>query len=259
MKKLIIISIFSFIVFSCQNTEKEYNLSDIVINEEIYYKKFSDEIINGKIFSYSIPDSVKVYHGNIRNGKKQGKWVFFREDNGQIDFIQNYKDGLLHGPYISYFKGNKEFEDNYVNGVEHGKSFQYYESGEIFSECFINQGKLDGECIGYYKSGKILNRENYKDDNPDGEYIEYFENGNVNIKINFKFDTYLLVIGKVISYYENGKIYCEEDHKDGKLTEVYGKCFEYDENGDILKEHITLNTGRMEPLDGEVIKTIEYK
>ena len=65
MRKYLIISLLFLSVGFCQ---KEYDINQIVERDGVYIKKFSDEIVNGKI--YQMFDDMKVSLGMIKDGQK---------------------------------------------------------------------------------------------------------------------------------------------------------------------------------------------
>ena len=53
----------------------------------LWTEKFSDEPITGKVYNPK-----KVHMGNIRNGKKEGKWVDYYISTGKIRSEETYID-----------------------------------------------------------------------------------------------------------------------------------------------------------------------
>ena len=68
MKNHIIISL---LILSVGLSQKEYNINHIVEQNNVYIKKFSDEIVNGKVFKMF--GEMKVPLGKMKDGKKEGK------------------------------------------------------------------------------------------------------------------------------------------------------------------------------------------
>ena len=60
-------------------SQKEYDINHIVLQNGVYIKKFSDEIVNGKVFQMG--GDMKVPLGKMKDGKKEGKWMVWY-DNG---------------------------------------------------------------------------------------------------------------------------------------------------------------------------------
>jgi antitoxin component YwqK of YwqJK toxin-antitoxin module len=97
MKKLTPILILSLLFLSCGDSQKEYNNNDLVkMDNGLYTKKFSDEPITGKVYGFFGDKYHKksVDLGNLRDGKKEGKWVLYY-DTGKKHFEKYYKDNKL--------------------------------------------------------------------------------------------------------------------------------------------------------------------
>ena len=135
MKKILVIILF----LSAGYSQKEYNIKHIVEQSGVYKKKFSDEIVNGKVFL--MYGDMKVSLGKMKNGKKDGKWKYWRE-NGLKWEEGIYKDGKEDGLWTTW----------YVNGQkEREATFKY---GKIISsKCWDEDGN-ECECGKYgCKSG----------------------------------------------------------------------------------------------------------
>ena len=81
--------------------------------------KFSDEPISGKVYGYygEEKNPKKVYIGNIRNGKKEGKWVDYYHSSGKKNYEGNYKDGKQDGLWTYWYdNGQKKFERTNKDG-----------------------------------------------------------------------------------------------------------------------------------------------
>ena len=65
MRKYLIISLLFLSVGFCQ---QEYDINQIIERNDVYVKKFSDEIVNGKVFQMF--GDIKVDLGYIKNGGK---------------------------------------------------------------------------------------------------------------------------------------------------------------------------------------------
>lgn len=64
-------------------------------------------------------------------------------ENGQLDYVGHFKDGVEHGEWIYYWpNGNKKSEEFYHKGSEHGLMYDYNESGEPIIEYKYMRGIL---------------------------------------------------------------------------------------------------------------------
>jgi len=115
MKRILIIPLLFLSVVFCQ---KEYNITHITEQNGVYTKKFSDEIVNGRVFQ--MYGDMKVSLGKMKNGKKDGKWTLWH-DNGQKKYEGTYKYGEKDGKWTwwyenSQFRTQKSNEWNYKDG-----------------------------------------------------------------------------------------------------------------------------------------------
>lgn len=83
---------------------------------------------------------------NFKNGKKHGKNEIIYSD-GYLRYFTHYKDGVKHGLYEHFTRGEKDIEGTYKNGKKHGV---WIESGK--KETFKN-GKKDGESTYIVNTG----------------------------------------------------------------------------------------------------------
>lgn len=153
MKKLyptLIISLL-FLFIGCSTFEKEYDEDAIVYREHIYYRKYSDEIVNGRV--YKMMGSVKVHLGKMKNGKRKGLWTDWNE-NGVKSFEGKFIDGELDG-VASFFDevGFNYKTINYKNGLKNGLSSFFDEVGSdsktISKTINYKDGLKNGESITY--------------------------------------------------------------------------------------------------------------
>ena len=135
-------------------------------------------------FSRYNPSTQKDF--NVKNGKLDGSYKeyksygFANTERIGLDFECNYKDGVLHGVYRSYFEnGNVKWQLNY------------------------EEGWLIGESLLYNDKGILLSRYDYTGDGI-FDFIEYYENGNIRMKKESHNTDYLFTF-----YYENGTKACE--------------------------------------------------
>ena len=98
MRKYLIISLLLFL--SVGFSQKEYNINHILKRDGVYIKKFSDEIVNGKVFQMFGDNKVPL--GMVTNGKINGKWTSWYK-NGQKDREVHYKDGKEDGLHTSWY------------------------------------------------------------------------------------------------------------------------------------------------------------
>ena len=88
MRRLLPLILFLSVAYP----HKQYNIEGIIERDSSYYKKFSDEIVNGNV--YQMFDDMKILLGKIKKGKKNGKWngraKFSRADSAETMQISFY-------------------------------------------------------------------------------------------------------------------------------------------------------------------------
>lgn len=83
--------------------------------------------------------------------------------NTSLKATMRYKDGLLDGERILYYKnGLIKSSESYVGGKKNGITYSYYNNGQIMLKTVYLDGKKNGELLFYDKSGKLKNRVTYK-------------------------------------------------------------------------------------------------
>jgi antitoxin component YwqK of YwqJK toxin-antitoxin module len=173
MKNHIIISL---LFLSVGLSQKEYDINHIVLQNGVYIKKFSDEIVNGKVFQMG--GDMKVPLGKMKDGKKEGKWMVWYK-NGQKEEEGTYKDGKRDGLYTEWYEnGQKKKEGTSKDGERDGLWTWWYEDGQKRSEGPYKDGKPDGLHVQWYENGKKRGEGTFKD----GKIIsqkEWNEDGSV--------------------------------------------------------------------------------
>lgn len=101
--------------------------------------------------------------GAYLNEKKDSTWKYFAPDK-RLVFQENYKNGIKHGDYITYYKSGAVYEViPYVNGEIEGDMRQYYPNGQIKTEWTLLNGKQNGKIRSYFSDGTVRVEGNYKD------------------------------------------------------------------------------------------------
>jgi antitoxin component YwqK of YwqJK toxin-antitoxin module len=167
MKKLTPILILSILFLSFGFSQQEYNSNDLIrMDNGLWTEKFSDEPITGKVYGYYGEDNnlKKVYVGNIRNGKREGKWVHYYHSTGKKIYEQNFKDGKPNGLQTRWYEnGKKKSEGTYKDGKTNGLSTSWYENGQKETEVSYRDGKEDGLWTNWYENGQKSIEGTFKD------------------------------------------------------------------------------------------------
>jgi len=214
MKNHIIISL---LFLSVGLSQKEYDINHIVLQNGVYIKKFSDEIVNGKVFQMG--GDMKVPLGKMKDGKKEGKWMVWY-DNGTKQEEQNYKDGKKNGLTTKWTENGRRRETQYLNDEVYGLETIYTGVGGVLTEIdWIDSLNFIGSR--FYEDGTIMSKGEFVNNKPyDGQFIG-----------RDKFDGNRLDLRKTRRTYEKGKLI---------KIEWYGKLDT--ESRDIVRVDDCINT-----------------
>jgi uncharacterized protein (TIGR02145 family) len=229
MKKFIAILAFaavSTILVGC-GEEKIVQLDDELQQRDgVYVVPKNQKPYSGK-FVTSYGNNVIKEAGALKNGKRDGEIKTYRED-GSVDEIQTFVDGVLNGKWEKYYKnGQIEYAGNYKNKEKDEKWERYNENGKLALVEHYKDGKQDGKWEFYSQNGQLMRVEHYKDGNKDGKWEFYSQNGQLTQVEHYKDGN---KDGKWENYYENGQLMQVEHYKDGNKD---GKWENYYENGQL--------------------------
>jgi len=115
----------------------EVDFKELVLRDDDYYKKFSNEPFTGKVTGQE--------QGKLKNGKREGSWDRYY-DNGQLEYKGNYKNGKRDGSWVSYY-GNVQikYKGDYKNGFLEGYRVHYKRDGtinKILTGTYQNEKKI---------------------------------------------------------------------------------------------------------------------
>jgi len=89
---------------------------------------------------------------------------------GVLQFKYTYKDGLQHGPYVTYYgNGNKQKEGTYNYGKQHGEYKEYYESGPLKYWYIWDNEKKVGDWKSFYDDGGKWTFRQFENDKLNGK------------------------------------------------------------------------------------------
>ena len=184
MKNYLIISL---LILSVGFPQQEYNSNDLIeMDNGLFTVKFSDEPITGKVYGYFGENNKKVYMGNLRSGKQDGKWVSYYHSTGKKVFEYNFKDGERDGLRTEwYWNGQKYREETYKNGIQIGKHESWLDDGTKEWEYYYNDdGTRDSTKLTtrWYESGQkryegYIKTLNDTTSDWNGLYTTWYENG----------------------------------------------------------------------------------
>ncbi len=255
MKKYLFIVLLVGVCFG-QKFQNAYDLKDIVEQDATFYKKFSDEKVNGKVFRMF--ETKKIFLGQMVDGKKDGEWVEWY-DSGLKKSKFKFSKGIRDGKQIGWYENGKKRAEVNIKMGKVGNNTFWWQNGNLQSEVktvdkittfktWNEDGSLTSQTQRYsvndsinYKHGNWIG---YHDDmtvSKKGSFqkgigvIDYFSNKGIKIKTEnfYKPDSFTST-----ELYKNGKIKSVQDFKgfDNYDAIPIGVSFFYDEDGIIIEE-----------------------
>lgn len=110
---------------------------------------------NDKVYTkLYYPDHSLAAEGLYKNQQKDSTWKYYAEKQNMLKSIENYKDGVLHGKNIIYYKNGQMVELKiWKNGEKDGIWKTYYPDGSLRTETKYTEGELNGFFNAYWQNG----------------------------------------------------------------------------------------------------------
>lgn len=167
-----------------QNNNNENN---IINNQYIEQNYQFDSLVNHLIdrISMNIPmhkiiDCINGrYEGDWKNGRAEGKGVYYYNDGGKYE--GEFKNDKKEGQGIYYYKNGDKYQGSWKNDQMEGKGVYYY-SNERYEGDWKNN-RCEGKGVYYFSNGDSQIG-SYKNGKPIGIHARLCSNGEV-IKINY--------------------------------------------------------------------------
>lgn len=121
-------------------------------------------------------DMVSMNDANVKYGTRYGQqyfakgseepytgWLCARYDNGELEAIQQFKDGVGNGIWINYNPdGSKESQGTFVNNKTIGPAMLFYEDGSVKAEGkYIHLKIKVGWWTFYDRQGNVVSRRRF--------------------------------------------------------------------------------------------------
>ena len=129
-------------------------------------------------------DGKVIQQGDYYKGVRSGTWTEYYP-NGVIKTISGYRDGKLHGTYLSIDnRGGLIEKVDFVEGKKSGVYYKY-ERGKIVHEMTYMDDVIHGPFKRYYSNGNVQEESNYANGVLDGQALWYDQQGNVTIEYTY--------------------------------------------------------------------------
>jgi len=128
---------------------------------------------NATLVAKKTKAGIMLEQGIIRNGKKDGPWTIFH-DNESIKSVTSYVNGNLNGAHLEFNnRGQLEKRVEYLNNQFHGL-YGEYKYGRPLKEISYESGTQNGPFRVWNDSGKISQMGSNKDGKIHGT-LKYFD------------------------------------------------------------------------------------
>jgi antitoxin component YwqK of YwqJK toxin-antitoxin module len=145
------------------------------------------------ISTYYTPDGVPILekmfdHDDIVSyriaapNNAWGEWIPFKGNeklqlkyaNGTVAYIEEYEDGLRHGPRKTYYPNGKLCESySYVKGNHEGPYELYFASGKLLEKGIYKMDEVEGKVETFNEDGTLYKTEEYKMGTRNGKAVLY--------------------------------------------------------------------------------------
>ena len=216
MKKLYLLLSVLFLIGCTEKNPINIDLLRSSKDHSIYYSKETNEPYSGPVFYLDENDNIFL-QGSLKNGEKNGKWIYWNRYGNKIEGIVSekvsstftgvmfdffnfnnemfvsyfsYEKGIKEGPHIHYleddwlkengfYKSSVREEGSYKKGIKEGPFIWDVESGEF--EGAREEGTFkNGVREGpfvYYLSSGSRSEGTLKNGVKEGAYVYYFISG----------------------------------------------------------------------------------
>ena len=119
---------------------------------------------------------VSMNDANVKYGTRYGQqyfangskdpytgWLCARYDNGQLEAVQQFKDGVGNGIWINFNPdGSKDSQGTYVNNETIGPAKLFYEDGSVKAEGnFVHRKRKVGWWTFYDRKGNVVSKRRF--------------------------------------------------------------------------------------------------
>lgn len=122
-----------YVMYDSSKVEKRmYNYDNGELFRLETFKYVGDSLIHHGQTISNYPDGRLWSKSRYKNGKRSGKTYKYYLDNGQIEGISNFKNGVIDGKYFRFYpNGNVQIEGQFDKGWKSGVWKYYYENGYL--------------------------------------------------------------------------------------------------------------------------------
>jgi len=180
------LSLLSFLLLSCGDVKQESTSVNFSVPAGFDAESISEDLM---YLSETEGEYLKV-EGYVREGQKDGVWIYYYPERRKIERIEPYHMGELHGRLKEFsLNGNMTLDVGYKNGVKHG-AYTEYKFGNPLAVAEFENGKLEGERLIYFSDkdnlGKVQQKIEYKNGEKHGLHQYFNDEEEVVLEYNYK-------------------------------------------------------------------------
>jgi len=107
---------------------------------------FSQELERHLVHKHKNGKDKVVVYVDPETKERLKEEIFY--SSGKLDYVGNYKNGKEDGKWVYYWEnGNIKSEEFYIRGLEHGVMFDYNEQGKAIKRYEYKRGDLISETV----------------------------------------------------------------------------------------------------------------
>ncbi len=124
--------------------------------------------------------------GFVKDGVREGTWIVYYPNNGYIQTVSSYVNGVFTGPYIEFDeRGRLLKQANYMNNELHGL-YGEFKTGRPIKKIMYNNGAINGFVKEYNSRAELIKETIYKNNVLDGYMRHFNEDGKVVLEYIYK-------------------------------------------------------------------------
>lgn len=145
---------------------------------QIKYTRSKKDYAKQGLYVKSYTNGKAYEEAQYKDDKLDGQRKIYYE-NGGLELIENYKNGVFDGPYQEFYEeGKLQLEGLYVANVATGDWKKFYKNGQVMEVVRMENNLENGPFVEYYENGNKKAEGNYLEgDNEDGLLQMYDEAG----------------------------------------------------------------------------------
>ncbi|MBT3589113.1 MAG: hypothetical protein HN507_10755 [Flavobacteriaceae bacterium] len=144
----------------------------------IMTKSFNENDATSEV-KYFSKKGILISVGSMKDKLRIGPWIYYHTGTNNIMTKENYKNGLLDGKKLTYYKTNVLAEEiNYQKGIKEGANNYYSSTGKLLKKLYYVNDQLHGNAIYCDAMGNVILKGAYKNGKKNGLWKTY-ENENI--------------------------------------------------------------------------------